>query len=212
LIALGVTLAVLLALALLRFGVEAEYSADGIWAVAYAGVFRFRVYPKKTGKKRRTEKLSRVKRKVKKDDKGPGAKKPGPVGDLRGILQTTKKMLHRLRRKLLIKKLTVYYTAAGADPVRTAMAFGGANAAIGTILPMIENCFKVKNRQINVKADFELEEPGVYINAALSIAVWEAVYIITAIVPYILKNLGKAGKPDERKDGKKRWTNARSVN
>ena len=199
-----ITLAILLFLALLRFGVEAEYGAGGLRVAVCIGFLKFRAYPKKAKRKRKVDKkalAARKAKKAKKEKKEPEEKKPGFAGGFQEIIQTAKKIFGRLRRKLLIKRLVIYYTAAGADPVNTALAFGGSNAAIGMIMPVLENSFKIRRRDIRASADFDLKEPVIYANALVSIAVWEAIYIVFAIIPFLLKSSNNVAPPAERKDG-----------
>jgi len=203
--ALAIILAILLVIALLRFGVSVEYSGDGFTASARIGFLTLRLYPRKPKKEKRTEARKTRKKKEKKAKEEPEEKKPGGLKPLLDMIPAVKKLLHRLRRRLCINRLTILYTAAGEDPASTAMAFGASNAAIATVFPVIARSFRIRRRDIRTYADFDLKEPVIYINAAISLAVWEALYIITAVVPALLRYAGKAksrtGRKDEKENG-----------
>jgi len=198
--AIAIILAVVLLIALLRFGVAVEYGEDGFRAVARLGPLRIRLFP---GKKRPAKEQKKEIRKAKKEKaagKAKAEKKPGRFTEFRKILDPAKTVLDRLRRKLLIKRLTIRYVAAGDDPVKTAMTFGRLNAAYGIISPLFDKYFRIKRRDFHTSADFEREESYIYIYAIISIAVWEAVYIVFALLPLITGSSRIAIKTDVRKD------------
>ena len=196
----AVIIAIITLFLLLRFGVSAEYGADGFTVSATAGPFRILLYPRKE-KPGAAEKKAR--RKARKAEKAGGKKKEKPKTKMPGGLQTyldmlppVKDMLGRIRRRLLIKKLTVHYTAAGSDAATTALTFGGANAAFGALAPLLENSFRVKRRDFRAAADFTGTEQKIYVHAAISLAVWELFYIVFALLPIVMSLLRQ--KPDTK--------------
>ncbi|MCL2226959.1 MAG: DUF2953 domain-containing protein [Oscillospiraceae bacterium] len=182
-IALGIIVAALLIIALIRFGVSVEYSSEGIVAFARAGFLRFKLFPQD-------------KKRVKKDK--PEKKFGGSVSNFFEMVPPIRSTLSRIRRRLLIKKLTIHFTSAGEDASKTAMAYGAANAAIGMLTPILENNFRIRRRNFSVSSDFLEQQQSIYVNAAFSLAVWEAVYIVFALFP-LIKILFKS------KPVKKRW-------
>ena len=54
--------------------------------------------------------------------------------------------------------------AAGADPAATAK-FGAVNTVYGMILPLIENNFNIRNRDLRASVNFESDEPYIYVKA-----------------------------------------------
>ena len=201
---LAITLAVIIGLGLLRFGVSAEYGADGVSVSAHVGFLSVHVFPRKAKleieekKKKAKKKPKKEKGKKKKKDKKE-AKKPGGLQGLLDILKAVKKALNRLRRRLLIKELTIHFISAGDDPSKTAMMFGAANAAAELVVPALEKAFRIKRRDFRAAADFCAKEPCIYVKASISIAVWEVVYIACALLPLILANM-KKNKKSNRKD------------
>jgi hypothetical protein len=78
--------------------------------------------------------------------------------------------------------------AAGADPAATAINFGAVNTVYGMILPLIENNFNIRNRDLRASVNFESDEPYIYVKAILSLAVWEAVYVAFGVVKNMIKS------------------------
>jgi hypothetical protein len=193
-IALAVIFAVLLLLALLRVGVTAEYGADGMELRAFAGFVRIDLLrgARKPEKSKKAEK-------IKKQKKEKPEKKPGRARDFRAMLPAILETLGRFKRKLTVKRLTIHYTAAGDDAYSTAMAFGGASVGLGLLTPILENNLKLKRRDFQTSADFTAPEAYIYVNAAISLAVWEIFYIAAAILPAFLKSRGKKTDGQENK-------------
>ena len=211
---LAIILAVLILIALLRFGVTVKYGEDGLTVTARAGILSLRVYPKKekrTPTKRKAERLAQKakKKKEKKAEKKAEKKKkkkeqektsPGKLEMLKTLLPAIKNVLGRIRRRLLIKKLIFWYTAAGKDPMTTALTFGAANAAFEIISPILEKNFRVKHRDLRATADFNATEQKIYLNASISLSLWEAIYIVLALLPL----LALRGKKTTEERGKRK--------
>jgi len=194
-ITVAIILTVIILFLLLRLGVAAEYGDDGLIVTALAGPFRIRAYPReeKPGaaeKKalRKARKAEKARGKEKKEK--PKKQMPGGLRTYLDMLPPVGNMLGRIRRRLLIKKLTIHYVAAGADASTTALTFGGANAVFGALTPILENTFRIKRREFSAGVDFLGTEQKIYVHAVISLAVWEAFYIVFALLP-ILTNLLK---------------------
>jgi len=212
-IAWGIVILAILIIALLRFGVAVEYSAEGTAVSILAGPFTIKVYPtkekpgdaEKKAKKEAKKKEQKKRKKEKAKDKPP-IKMPGGLKSFLDMVPPLKNMLGRVKRRLLIKRLTVYLTVAGTDASQTAITYGAANAAFGLITPLLDNHFRVKKRDFRVNADFMESEQKIYVNAAISLAVWETFYIIFALLPVLkifLKRRPAAKEKDKpKKDGK----------
>ena len=202
----AIIIAVIILFALLRFGVAAEYSADGFTLTAHAGPLIIRLLP---GRERPGAAERKARRKARKMKKSAASKKkkekrkvemPGGLKAYLDMLPPIKNALGRIRRKLLIKKLTIHYTAAGGDSAATAMMFGAANAVFGTTAPLLENNFRVKRRDLRVCADFQTQEQKIYLHAAVSIAVWESVYIVLALFPILMSLMKRKPVNIDRKE------------
>ena len=181
----------------LRIGATVIYNDNGMSVFARAGPFAFKVYPSKKEKKpkKKTKKPSDKASKFFKSLIMGEDEKPGKWKQFLEILSKVKNTLNRLRRKLLIKNLTLHYVSADKDPVKTALSFGQANAIYGIVRPILENNFKIKNIDFSASADFEADEPMIYAKATITIAIWEILYVASAI-------LSKPKRKEEEKNGK----------
>ena len=199
-LALAITVSVLILIALLRFGVIVEYSEAGFQVWAKAGFFKRLLLGEGVTKKTK-------KKKPKEKDKLLEFK-PGNIGIFIDILKAVLNALSRLKRRLLIKQLTLYYTSAGEDPANTALYFGAANAVSAAILPGLKRNFRIRRIDVQTWFDFTGNKQGVYAKIAVSIAAWEIIYVLVALFP-IIKAIFKAQPKREtethsksvRKDG-----------
>ena len=195
-IIIAIVFTILILIAFLRFGVMAEYSIDGLSLRASIGIFRINIYPKKPQRKRRKEK-TRVKKEKKQKGKEKSKKrefkKPGSMEEFLEILEIAKNTLGRLRRRLLIKRLIIHYTAGSDDPAKTALTFGRISAIFSTILPLLKSIFRIRKHELRSFADFDAKKPRIYVSASISISVWETVYIFLALLP-LLANKLRIGK------------------
>lgn len=201
-IAAAVIIAVIILIAFLRFGVSAEYCSDGIIVTMRIAFYRFPLYPSKEKSERKKQKKEKKRRKKqeKKKAREPEGKKPGTLETVLEWSPAIIRCLGRLRRKLLVKKLIVYLSLANEDPYKAAMAFGSLNAAIGIVSPLLEKGFRIKSRDYRTAVDFGATGHRIYINATISIAVWEAVYVTWAVVPTLLEIIGKDKTKNTGKD------------
>jgi hypothetical protein len=181
--ALVIIISVFLLIALLRLGVIAEYDDSGLKLWFKAGFLRFRWLVDDDGKS--VIKLKQL--------KNESAKiKPGSLDDFLDLFKNIKNVLNRLKRKLFIKRLKLYYTSACDNAADTAIQFGVANAVLGLIIPIFESNFKIKHRDIKVFADFNSSKHRIYAKIIISIAIWEVIYILLAILPiFTSKNKNK---------------------
>lgn len=170
LIVLVSVLAFILLICFIRVGISAEYSKDGILVRAHLGPVHKTVYP--------AEKLKEEKKLRKKEKK----EKAGLLEELKEHWPDIKKLLSKIKRKRFINELTVYYIAAGPDPAKAALTFGGVSALYGIITAVLENNFQIKKRDLRTAVDFDAKDPYIYIKAKLTLAVWEAVYVLYDLV------------------------------
>jgi len=206
-LALAIVLSVLVLLALLRFGVIIEYSGDGFNLWVKAGFLRFKLLDKEKKEKKKKPK----KKKDKKDKKkSQTSLMPGSFSEFMNMLKAVKNTLGRLRRRLLIKRLTLHYTSAGDNPASTAIKYGAANAAFNTIVPFLERHFRIKRTDLMTSFDFISNEQRIYAKIIISIAVWEVFYVVFALFPILTASMkSKPGKKagsgrtdiNDRKDG-----------
>ena len=158
-----VIFAVLVLIGCIPVGVDARYSADGVFLTAKLGPFLLQLLPQKPKKKPKKRKPQQKQPKKKTPAKAePQEKKPNPLlsGGVDGLMQLLDlafDTLGDLRRKLRVNELTLYVLIGGADdPAKAAMGYGRAWAAIGAITPSLERLFVIKKRDIRPALDYTI--------------------------------------------------------
>ena len=172
---LGIVLLVLVLLSFVRLGAQVEYAASGVTVRVKTGPFLLTVFPRRGN----GTKAGSARKKRKKN--GAAAKEPAPKG---GSVALVKKFLPliaeaagRMKRKIRIDVLRLDLTVAAADPAAAAMAFGGANAFLGMIWPLIEQNFNVQQRCIRTRVDFQAQRPTVVLFAQLTLSIGTALHM-----------------------------------
>lgn len=139
---------------LLPVGVRVRYS-DGILKLWYTiGPIRLLRYPEdeKAQEKRKNSKINI--RTVLNEPIKANRKYDSILGDFWAELKTTLELFWHLRPKLRIKRLVLKLHLAGDNPASLAMEYGGAWAAIGSLLPLLEEAFILKKRHLDVDCNF----------------------------------------------------------
>ena len=157
-----VIFAVLVLIGCIPVGVDARYSADGVFLTAKLGPFLLQLLPQKPKKKPKKQKPQQKQPKKTPAKAEPQEKKPNPLlsGGVDGLMQLLDlafDTLGDLRRKLRVNELTLYVLIGGADdPAKAAMGYGRAWAAIGAITPSLERLFVIKKSDIRPALDYTI--------------------------------------------------------
>lgn len=184
LLILGAVLLALVLLSLVRLGALVEYAASGLSLRLKVGPLRFTLYPPRP-KKHRTE--SR-KQKRKKEPEGPQPEKGGgPLALVRQYLPLIADAAGGLKRRLRLDTFYLDFTAAAADPAAAALMFGGSNAMIGMLWPLVEQNFNVKERRLRTRVDFSARKPSVYLYASATLTVGQALSLALRLAVKFLK-------------------------
>lgn len=198
---LGIVLLILLIFALLRVGVWAEYSESGFLVRVLLGPFRITVFPmkkkkdkagKEKPKKEKKPKEKKPKPELTKEEKRE--KRGGMIELLKIVLRELKLVLSKMRRKLSVDQLTLYYTAAADDPFDAAMQYGKLTAGAYGILSILDDIFNIKKQDVRTNVDFNLEKPVVYVCLQLTIAIWEIVYVSGGMIFAVLGHFIRASR------------------
>lgn len=191
-IALAVLLLLLLIL-LLPVGVWGVYSEEDVRLVLKLGVISVPIYPRK-----QKEKPTVDKEKADDHNSGPTEKKRGgDIGFFKELLGIGLRALGCVKRKLCIRTLSLQLTVGGRgeDPAKAAVLYGRAWAAIGALIPVLENTFRIKQREIGANIDFCSEDTVVYgeadIRLRLGDVLWLLIYHGIAALRLILKQKGR---------------------
>ena len=151
-----------------RLGGGAEYSAEGVKAHLRVGPFRFRVFPRKEKEPKEERKKKPKKKKSPKEEEEQKSKAGGPIELAKAFLPLICEAAGELKRRIRIDELRLDYTAGGRDAAQTAMAFGGSNAAVGMVVPLIQQNFDLKEYHVRTAMDFNAKGPTIYLYAAFS--------------------------------------------
>jgi len=189
-LALGIVILILFLIAVLRVGVILEYSDSGFNMWLKIGLIKMSMNSKNEDND--SDFISKIidivfKQLEKSKEAKKKPKKPMAFPPLRKILQIVKKVLSRIRRKLCIKQLTLYYKIAGnlehTDPATTARNFTICYAVFALMTRIIESNLNIKKCDLRTGCDYLAEKPEIYAKLSVSIAIWEAIYIAVAIIP-----------------------------
>lgn len=156
-------------ISLVRVGGILEYGEPGLLIRLRLGRLHFTVFPIKQ-KKKKPEKKKKTAPKAE-----PEPPSPPPAWNtwalLKRFLPVVAEAAGRFQNKVRIDRLDIDITAAAGDPAAAAIAYGAANAAIGMMIPLLEHNFKVKERRIRTRVDFDRTSPQVRLKAAFSLTI-----------------------------------------
>lgn len=185
LIVLAVVLALLILLAILPLGIRILYDADGFRLKVLVGPVPIALYP--FPEKLRTWWTSYLEKRKKKTEKKPPKKEAAPKketgeepkkktfdGSLSDFLPLLNALLYffgDLRRKLRVRHLELKLILASSDPCDLALNYGRAWAAMGNLIPLLEEAFVIKKRDVEVECDFLAEKTRVIARLDISVTV-----------------------------------------
>ncbi|MBR3555602.1 MAG: hypothetical protein IKN89_06800 [Oscillospiraceae bacterium] len=179
-------------LILLRLRLTGEYGeAGGSLTVALGAVPVFRLPRPKGEKQEKKEKKPRPKKK-KEDNKEKT--KGGSIPGFRQLMPIISDALGKLKRRLSIDEMTLWYQSAAEDPASAALAFGGASAAAGALARPMQDMFRIKELDIRTAVSFTDTKPTVFARIRMSISVGALIWI--GLRAYL--KLRRAGKNRSR--------------
>lgn len=168
----GVVLLVLLAVGLIRIGVQVEYSEQGLTVWVRAGVFHIPVFPAKRKKAKETK--PKAAKKTRPDTPKKGGRLKLALDFIPVILDTVRRFFRKLRVDQLEMNLVVW----APDPGDAAMRYGEANALLGSVWQPVLQVFRVKQAHAHVDVDFDAKESVLYIFASLSLTIAQALALV----------------------------------
>ena len=167
-----IILGVLLLLYLLPLGIRLIYSSEGCRIWLLVGPVPVKVYPKnKREKKPEKGAITADKRGKKTAAKKPAEenKEGGSLSDFLPFVDIARKLLYGIFRKHRIRRLEIKMLLAGDDPCDLAVGYGNAWAATGNLIPILEEHFIIKKRDVQIACDFTAEETVIYVRADITI-------------------------------------------
>lgn len=163
-----IILACLLLIGLIPLGIRAWYEQGNAKVLLTIGPLRLAVYPRKNRKKP-------VKSKNKKNDfesHAQVAKERRSIGDYLPVVQLVLDFLTDFRTKLRINELRFKAILAESDPCDLSIHYGQAWGAVGGIMPILENCFTIKKRNIEIECDYLEDSTKItaYVDMTITVA------------------------------------------
>lgn len=206
-----IALAILVLLAILPLGAKAVYCDSGFYLWVIAGPVRIPILPaKKKEKKPSGEKQEKAAPDRPEPQTPPAAqpdqpekKKDGPlsggsVTDFLPLVKTALDLLGAFRRKLRVNRLELKLVLAGGDPCDLAVNYGRGWAAVGNLMPLLEKCFVIRKRDVQVECDFVSDKTTVFARLDITITLGRlvalaVVYGVRALVQLMKINKNKKG-------------------
>jgi len=173
-----IALAVLATLAILPIGVSAIYDAGGAAVWVIVGPIRFKAYPKRKKKDGKKEEKEADKKAKKKTASSEEKKKGGSFTDFFPLVQVALDLVKEFFRKLRVKRLELKIILAGDDPSDLAINYGKAWAAMGNLIPLLDQCLVIKKRDMEVECDFTADTTTVYARADLTIMFYRLQFLV----------------------------------
>ena len=212
-----VSFGIVFLLAVLPLGVRVRYDAGGALVRVIAGPVKFTVYPmpkkeKKERKKKEPKDSGSAQSPAAEEKPLPQPPQPpkqgktkekkkegGSLKDFIPLAKVALDLLNDFRRKLRLDDLYLRLILAGGDPCDLAVNYGKTWAAVGNLLPVLEQIFVIKKRDVEVECDFTASETKVIARLDITITLGRllalvAVYGYRALKEYLqLRNIRKGG-------------------
>ena len=205
---------IVLLLAVIPVGVHIRYNAEGALVKVIAGPLKITVFPlPKKEKKEKKKKGSQTKDQPspedeklpqppkppkKKKEKKPKEEKGGSILDFLPLVQAAVDFLGDFRRKLRLDNIYLRLIMGGGDPCDLAVNYGRAWAAVGNLMPHLENWFVIKKRDIEVECDFEASETRIIAHLDLTITLGR---LFTAAGRFAVRALKEFMKIQKKRKG-----------
>ena len=194
LLILALIAAALVLLSLIRLGAWVSYRSGVLTLKGKVGPVKLTILPQKE------KKPDKKKPKPEKSAEDKPKKQPKELLALaRRALPVALEAAGRLKRKIRVDRLFLDVTVGGEDPAAAAITYGGINAALGMIWPLVEQNFNVKDRCIRTAMDFSAAETDLSLEVAATLPVGQALALALRLLPKLPQLLGKDGKKEAKR-------------
>ena len=202
-----ITLAVLILIGFLPVGVRIRYNSEGARVLLILGPVKITLVPAK--KKEKKPQKEKKKAQVPKEGRLPTDPPPaprekkkesgGPVTDFLPLVKVALNLVGEFITRLRFDNLELKLIMAGDDKCALATNYGRAWAALGNLLPLLDNVLNIKKRNLEIECDFVAAQTTVIAAADITITIGR---ILNLLVRYgwravkefiILKNKRKGG-------------------
>ena len=100
----------------------------------------------------------------------------------------------KFTKLLVVRRLFLHATIATGDAATTAMAYGGASAAVHTLLPSLEERLRIRKQDILIECDFEGQQPQIELDIEISALVLSMLITTLCLLVRFLKLMKKNKK------------------
>lgn len=161
--------AILILIGILPLGVLGVYQMDGpaLWLTIW--FLKIPVYP---AEKKDKENKKQKKKPEDQFAKTKTVKKGGSFAEFLPLLENILGFLNDCRRKLYVKDLQMKLIMAGSDPCDLAIHYGRAWAALGNLMPRLEQVFRIGRRNLEVACDFTADQTLIDVRIHITITVF----------------------------------------
>ena len=180
LIALGIVLVIIL-IPLLPVGMLVIYNKEGLQLFVHIWFLKFPLDIFKSTKKdegKTSESESGLKKFTSRAKKAITDKEGGKISEFMPLLDAALKLLADLRRKIYVKNLSLNLILGGEDACELALNYGRAWAAVGNLIPLLEQILKIKKRDVQVNCDFTSASTKIYARIQISISLWRLIHLV----------------------------------
>ena len=187
----AVIAAIITGLVFLPVGVRVRYEDDLLKIWYTLGPVRLHYYPEqKTAREKKITVRTVLNEPIKVNRKYDTV-----LGDFLAELKTTLELLWFLRPRLRVKRLELHLHLAGDNPCSVALEYGGAWAAIGGVMPVLEEAFIIKKRDLTVDCDFSGGSTSLEAKLDITIGLGR---LLWCLVRYSLDTINKAEQKDQK--------------
>lgn len=201
-----IALAILIIFLFLPVGIRVLYGANGFFLTLLIGPVRIQLFPVNKNKpKKKKPQQDKKKDKKAKETKKKEDKSGGSITDFLPLVGTALSFLNAFRKKLRIDKLEMRLVLADPDPCDLSIQYGRGWAILGNTLPLVEQIFVIKRRNLEIACDYTADVTTVYVSANITILIGRLLYIalrygIQALKQYFdMKKSKKAVQNNESK-------------
>lgn len=168
---------VLIALILsIRLGVDISYNDENLKILVKASVFKFKIFPPERTEKK-TDKKQKEKAK-KQNDKGIIEKLGFEKEDWLELIGVIFKVLAKFNHSIVINKFKFHYAVTDSDPYDAVVKYNTINTIAGSLVPFIENNFRIKDRDVFIDLDLNKQDIQTDIRLVLTIRVLQIIMLV----------------------------------
>lgn len=184
---------------ILPLGVRVRYDNAGLCVYLLVGSIPLKVFPMKKRERKKKKETKTQEKTVTSRKEASGRKTGGSIKDFVPLVQVCLDFLSDFGKKLRVNNLEMKLILAGGDPSDLAINYGRAWAAVGNLMPRLEQLFVIKKRDVEVECDFTSDSTFIFVRLDISITV---VRLLTLVVYYGIRVLREYMKiVNQRKGG-----------